>query len=107
MNFIKKYENIHIGLWLLKDICWMMEFKILGVIMVIPTISMAVYIMFKTFNSEDFFINLAVFFWIMANSIWMISEFFNLGTKYFGLPFFILGIVVFLIYSYKTKGRFQ
>ena len=107
MPSLKKFENLHIGLWLLKDICWMMEFKILGVIMILPTITMAVYILVRYSKSHDLYINLAVLCWILANSTWMILEFFTLAPKYYGLPFFIIGILSFLTYFYKTKGALK
>ena len=41
MKTIRHYENLHIPLWLIKDTCWMMEFKVLGVCMIAPTLIVA------------------------------------------------------------------
>jgi hypothetical protein len=72
---VREVENFHIVLWLFKDVCWVMGFKILGTIMIIPTVSVAIYIAYKTrFTKVDFFHNLAVVCWITANSLWMLGE---------------------------------
>lgn len=40
----RKIENLHILLWLLKDICWAADLKWLGTFMIIPTISVALWL---------------------------------------------------------------
>jgi hypothetical protein len=80
MAKIKHYENIHIPLWLLKDFCWMLHWKVPGMIMVIPTILVALIITIKYFredSSDEEWIHLAVLFWICGNSYWMGCEFFD------------------------------
>lgn len=79
-----------------------MEVKLLGVSMIIPTVFIALFISYKTFKTPDFFVNLAVLFWISANSFWMCAEFFDfLEYKYItGIPF-ALGFVSFGIYLVK------
>lgn len=74
---IRKYENIHIVFWLMKDICWMLELKTLGAIMILPAMSLAVYLVKRTWHIREVFVNAAIFFWILANSYWMLIEFFN------------------------------
>lgn len=70
-----------------------MDFKTLGVISILPAVGMAFFIAWHTRNStRDFWHNLAVCAWIMANSIWMLGEFFySDGTRLFALVFFLLG----------------
>ena len=82
----RKLENLHIVFWLFKDISWCMIWQTLGIIMVIPTLSVAIYIAYRTRNIKaELAHNLAVAFWISANSYWMISEFFGFdGVKVFG-----------------------
>ena len=94
-------ENIHVLLWLIKDLCWAMEFKLVGTIMVFPTLAAAIWILYITRKSSDMWVNFAVLFWILANSTWMIVEIFNFGTKYYSLPFFIMGFFCMSIYIYK------
>jgi hypothetical protein len=100
---IKKYESMHIVFWLIKDSCWMLQFKWLGILMVIPTLTIAAYIVYITRNSVDMFINLAVFSWICANSFWMFIEFFTSGQlKLLASIPFGLGFIFVGIYYYKT-----
>lgn len=74
---IREYENLHILMWLLKDTCWVMNWEIAGIIMIVPTIAVAIHITWLRRNIlSDLFHNLAVCFWISANSIWMIGEFY-------------------------------
>ena len=40
----RKMENQHILFWLIKDISWCMIWKTLGIIMVVPTLSIALLI---------------------------------------------------------------
>ena len=86
---LRKIENLHIPLWLLKDTCWMMEWKTLGITMIVPTVGFAFYIAYVTRKSEDLFINIAICFWIMANAFWMSCEFFgHVEYKFYaGIPF--------------------
>jgi len=82
----------------------MLEFKWLGASMVIPTIFLAVYIVIKTLNSIEVYLNIAVFFWISANSFWMLMEFFNNNQyKHFSAIPFALGFVFVFLFYYKTQ----
>jgi len=75
-------ENLHIVFWLLKDICWCIAYKPLGLVMIVPTITVAAYIAWQNRQIiAEWYHNLAVFFWISANSYWMISEFFSFDER--------------------------
>ncbi|MBE7178267.1 MAG: hypothetical protein INR69_17840 [Mucilaginibacter polytrichastri] len=107
---IRKVENIHVALWLLKDTCWVMDFHLAGVIMIVPTIGLAVYItwQFRKVLSELYH-NMAICCWITANSIWMIGEFFFDDTlRHYAAIFFFIGIALvlfFYLFVYpKTKN---
>lgn len=92
-------ENFHILFWLIKDTCWVMEIKLLGVSMILPTIVIAIYIAVKSFKTPEFYVNLAVLFWIMANSFWMCAEFYDfLQFKYITALPFSLGFASFFYY---------
>ena len=96
---LRRLENIHIPLWLIKAICWMMEWRIVGVTMIIPTVTVALIIARKTWGSNEFLINLAICFWIFANAFWMCCEFFNfLHLKNVASIPFVLGIVFTALY---------
>ena len=92
---IRKFENFHILLWLLKDLCWVMYFKIAGLVMIVPTIAVAIYITVLTRHSaSELFHNLAVVCWICANSVWMIGEFFfGDQTRLLATVFFVAGLL--------------
>ena len=105
----RKMENMHIIFWLLKDISWCMVWKPLGIIMIVPTLVIAIWIAFKNKNFvSEVCHNFAIVFWISANSFWMLSEFFNFDETilFFGLTGkqsamipFCIGLF-FLIYYY-------
>ena len=103
---IRKYENLHIVFWLIKDTCWMMEWRTLGLILIAPTIFIAFFISLKTRTESEFFINLAITFWIIANSFWMCCEF--LGhvelKNYAAIPFTFGFISTGIFYLKKHPG---
>lgn len=89
------YEHLHIPFWLVKDTCWALELKTLGVCMVVPTLSLAIIISLKTIkNLSEFLPNAAITLWITANSIWMCDEFFELGIKEVCFIPFALGLLL-------------
>ncbi len=99
-------ENFHVLLWLIKDACWMLNLKTVGLIMVAPTLSFALYFVIK--SSKDFFqriSSMAVFCWISANAWWMLSEFFFEDLKHFALIPFISGFVLMLYYVYAMFSK--
>src|SRR6187200_376035 len=74
----RKMENMHIAFWLMKDISWCMIWKELGITMIVPTLSVAIWIAWKNRHiKSELAHNLAIVFWISANAYWMISEFFG------------------------------
>ncbi len=105
-NF-RRTENMHILLWLLKDICWATNFRIPGLIMIVPTLTVAIVITWQTRHMKsELFHNLAVDFWITANCTWMIGEFFHLdenlwhgyGLRQAAIVPFALGLGVLAYY---------
>ncbi len=97
-------ENFHIVLWLVKDLCWCMLWKPFALFMIIPTFIFAIYITFESRkNKNELFHNIAVMMWILANSTWMIGEFyFKDGLKNGALLFFIIGLLL-ISYFYLHK----
>jgi quinol-cytochrome oxidoreductase complex cytochrome b subunit len=92
----RKVDNLHIVLWLIKDMCWVSDFKVVGLMMVIPTILVAFWIAWiNRSDKSDFAHNLAVCCWICANSVWMFGEFYcNDTTRPFAKVFFVTGLVI-------------
>jgi hypothetical protein len=97
----RKMENTHILFWLLKDISWCLTLKWLGIAMIVPTLAIAGVIAWRTRKIvSELSHNLAIFFWICANSFWMVTEFFGVDEHlkpYALIPFF-LGLVPLLYY---------
>lgn len=96
----RKMENLHIVFWLFKDISWCLVWKPLGILMIIPTLIIAIIITIRNrkLMSETCH-NAAIVFWITANSYWMISEFlhFDTGVVYGDITFKHLSIIPFTI----------
>ena len=105
---IRKFENLHIVFWLFKDMSWCMEWKTLGICMIIPTISISIYTTLKMkYLKSELYHNIAVLFWIIANSYWMISEFIGIDEiillngvqgKHLALLPFLAGVIILAIY---------
>jgi hypothetical protein len=96
---LRLYEYIHIPFWLVKDSCWALQIKSIGLLMIFPTVILAYIICHKTWKQWlDFLPNLAILLWISANSIWMSDEFFNLGIKQLCYLPFIAGLAVISIW---------
>lgn len=97
----RRLENMHILFWLIKDICWCISFKPLGLAMIFPTLIIALYITWRNRHIvSELAHNLAVTFWITANSMWMIFEFMERDDqlKNYCLIPFVTGLVILLYY---------
>ena len=116
----RKTENMHILLWLLKDICWATNLRIPGLIMIVPTLTVAILITWQTRHMKsELFHNLAVDFWITANCVWMTGEFFHLdenlwhgyGLRQAAIIPFSLGLSVlayyYLVLFKKNKNEYS
>ena len=114
----RKIENLHILLWLLKDICWALNLKYPALIMIVPTLMVAVIITYQTRKIiSEVIHNLAIDFWITANCTWMVGEFFHLDENLIGayglrqlslIPFSIGLIILAYYYLYLIhKKDFQ
>ncbi len=96
----RRMENLHIVFWLLKDIGWCLIWKPLGIFMIIPTLVIAIIIAWRTrVMMSELCHNLAITFWISANSYWMISEFleFDALTVYGWITYKHLALIPFFI----------
>jgi len=93
---VRNGENLHILFWLLKDLCWVMDARVAGLVLVAPTVCVAVWICWRSRSDRSGFVHaLAVVLWILANSTWMIGEFFLAdGTRPYAIGLFVLGLMV-------------
>ena len=104
----RRLENLHIVFWLIKDISWCMLWKVLGIAMAVPTLSVAIYISWRTRKiKSELAHNLAVTFWIAANSYWMVSEFYGFDEmpiwsgyegKHLAMLPFLSGVLILMYY---------
>jgi hypothetical protein len=111
----RRMENLHIVFWLFKDISWCMVWRELGIIMILPTMLISIIIAWRTRHYvSELCHNLAITFWISANSYWMISEFLKFDAielthgytyKHLALIPFFAGILVLIYYYIIWKPR--
>lgn len=110
----RRLENMHIFFWILKDISWAMLWRPIGMMMLVPTLAVAIIITWQTRKIiSELFHNLAVVFWIMANGYWMIIEFFGYDEElrvYTIIPFsiglfFIITYYGFILPNEKRKTQ--
>ena len=111
----RRMENLHIFFWLFKDISWCMVWRPLGVLMIFPTLIIAIIIAIRTRHIvSELCHNAAIVLWIVANSYWMIAEFLEFDEKMITdtisyrqltvIPFSI-GIIIMLYYYLYWKPR--
>ena len=111
----RRMENAHILFWLLKDTSWCLGWKTLGLVMVLPTVALAVVIAWRSRRyPSELAHNLAVVCWIVANSYWMTSEFFGFDEtqvlphvtgRQLALVPFGLGLGILLYYYLGQRPR--
>ena len=111
----RNMENMHILFWLIKDLAWCMVWRPLGLLMVLPTLGIALVIAWRTrAYTSELAHNLAIVFWITANSYWMTSEFFGFDTvmvaphitgKHLALVPFLIGLAILAYYYLVQKPR--
>ena len=111
----RRMENLHIVFWLFKDIGWCLLWKPLGLVMIIPTLAISIIIAYRTRRmASELCHNLAITFWIAANSYWMISEFMAIDTipiygwvtyKHLALIPFLMGVFCLAYYYMVWQPR--
>jgi hypothetical protein len=92
-----------------------MIWKELGITMIVPTLSVAIWIAWRNREQRsELAHNLAIVFWISANAYWMISEFFEFDTliiwrnftgKHMALIPFTIGAVILLYYYIVQRPK--
>ena len=103
----RRIENLHILLWLLKDVCWALNFKVVALVMIVPTMAVAMMITWQTRHIlSELLHNLAVVFWITANCTWMVGEFYGwdenligeIGLRQLAVIPFPIGLLILAYY---------
>jgi hypothetical protein len=100
LSKIRKFENLHVLFWLIKDLSWAMVWRPLGLFMIGPTVWIAIYLLKKNWDDKtERSHNAAVIAWILANSFWMSVEFLGKEElKIWCIVPFGFGLVVLLIH---------
>jgi hypothetical protein len=109
----RRVENLHILFWLIKDACWALNLRIPALVMIVPTMSVAVLIAWQTRHIfSELLHNITVALWITANCTWMIGEFYGWDENLWGpyglrqasvIPFAV-GLLL-LAYYYLVLAR--
>lgn len=102
---LRKMENHHIILWLLKDFAWMLEWKWIACGIFIPTLALAWFITVKSRAiPSEFWHNLAVCAWLMANGSWMVSHLFQMvALERIAIMLFAIGLGVLTFYYFRAQ----
>jgi hypothetical protein len=97
---LSRFDNMHILFWLIKDMSWCLMSKTVGTLMILPTVLIALIILWRSRDHITSFVhNLAVLFWISANSLWMVGEMYcNDCTKPYAIWVFAAGMGVLAVY---------
>lgn len=114
----RRIENLHILLWLIKDLCWALNIKTMAMLMIVPTLIIAILIAIQTrFIISELIHNLAVILWISANCTWMVGEFYGWDENLIGpyglrqfsiIPFCLgLGILAYYYIFLASKESFR
>lgn len=105
----RRIENLHIVFWLLKDMSWALLWKPIGMIMIVPTLTVAILITYQTRNiKSELYHNLAVLCWIIANCSWMVLEFYETPDHYryyTAIPFSIGMLAIAWYYLVELKKK--
>ena len=104
---LSRFDNMHILFWLIKDMSWCLMSKTIGTVMIAPTIAVALIILVRSREHLTSFVhNLAVLFWISANSLWMLGEMYCQDcTKPYAIWLFSAGMGVLTIYYTYLMGK--
>jgi prepilin signal peptidase PulO-like enzyme (type II secretory pathway) len=110
----RRIENLHILFWLVKDVSWALNFRLMGMIMIVPTVLAALVITWQTRKIfSELMHNLAVVFWIFANCTWMIGEFYMADeghqARSWAVVPFVIGLLILVVYYllYFTQKAFR
>ena len=97
---MRQLENLHIALWLLKDLSWCSDWRFLGLLAAIPTVLMSVRLCWLGRHSfAELAHTAAVTLWICANITWMIGEFYyDDMTRPLAKVFFFAGAAILGVY---------
>ena len=104
-NKQKLISDLHYPLWLLKDFMWMCNLPILSLILAIPAILISLWMCMMTAGKSQRE-NKIILWWLIANTMWMCSEKFEVNTMWLAFVFFTFGIIEIILYiNYLLKNK--
>jgi len=101
-------EYTHVFLWLIKDLCWAQNWVFWGVLLAFPTILVSFYITWILRENEvNLVYNIAISIWIMSNSAWMVSEFYQVEPtlKPIAIAGFYSGLLLLAGYNFTILWK--
>jgi hypothetical protein len=107
---VRGCENVHIYLWMLKDLGWMLDHKEIGITFgtfALLWLFVLGYNARKHANNEELYFILPTFLWLFGNYLWMISNVFHHSDVY-RFPascFFMLALVSIVLYFGFLKNK--
>jgi hypothetical protein len=106
MDTVRKLEKALIFTWLIQEIVWLYMWRNGGVVLIALSTAIGIMLVFKSYKFKDeFLLNLALSIWTLANSTWMIYEFFESCKimKTCTLILFVTSFILFATGFKKTK----
>ncbi len=96
-------EYLHFPLWIIKDASWFISlhfesyasfFKSISLFFALPTILISLYLIYIAEEPFKRIEHSIIGTWLVANSIWMVSELFEVPISNWALLFFAFGLVL-------------
>lgn len=97
MDIKKILQVFHIPIWILKDLCWMLGWGWMSLILSVPAIFISILIINYTAGVKKLE-NYIILCWLTANTFWLMDEKLNANTHYLSIIFFIIGIFISIRY---------
>lgn len=107
---VRGCENIHIYLWIAKDLCWITNTKILGMFFGLSAILWLGVLLHHAFvhkNNEEKYFLVPTFLWLFSNYLWMSGNLLY-GTDIFRFSascIMTVGIVLIVVYFFTLKNK--
>jgi len=109
-------EQIHFPLWIIKDFSWFIAlnyetlasyFKYVSILFAIPTISISIYLIFTEKRNFFLFGHVLLATWLLANTLWMVTELFYHEAKIVSLLFFSMGAILIPFFTIMIVKDFK
>lgn len=103
-RFKKKYLNqLHALLWILKDMFWCIELKPIAIFIGIVTITYSILVVYL----KPTLLHIGISFWIVANFLWMWSDFYAVNLTPYYMTSFVLGTIFTALSVFRKYGSFH